>query len=423
MKKQLLLALALLLGPWLMAQVPFDQYFELQSLRLDYQHAGNAQQSVIYFEGIKREPFWGGSMTQLIDPMNYGTYRVVVYDSASGRLLYTRGYSTLFHEWQDTPEAKRLQRSFFENVVVPWPKASIRLVIEERQADLSFAPKFELDIDPSGYFIDPQVRYPYSVEPLEVNGPSATCLDIVVLPEGYTEAEMAKFRADAKRFVGYFFEVEPFASARKKVNFRLVMAPSIESGTDVPGERIWRKTLLDTHFYTFHSERYLTTRDMRAVRDVAALVPYDQIYILVNTSRYGGGGIFNYYNLCVSDHPQSREVFTHEFGHAFAALADEYAYDDTPADSLYNMRIELWEPNLTNLVNFDKKWAKLLAPGTPIPTADTSSFGIGAFEGGGYAKRGVYRPERDCKMRSNQQNSFCRVCLQSVEAMLNLYTK
>ena len=55
----------------------------------------------------------------------------------------------------------------------------------------------------------------------------------------------------------------------------MVNAPSEESGTDIPGDGIWRNTILNTHFYTFNSERYLTTRDVKQIRDLAAYAPYD----------------------------------------------------------------------------------------------------------------------------------------------------
>jgi len=134
---------------------------------------------------------------------------------------------------------------------------------------------------------------------------------------------------------------------------------------------------------------------MRTVRDVAALVPYDQIYILVNSTKYGGGGIYNFYNLCVSDHSYSREVFTHEFGHAFAALADEYAYDETPPEELYDLTVEPWQANITTLIDFDSKWKDLVKSDTPIPTPDSLRNVVGAFEGGGYTKTKIYRPAFD----------------------------
>ena len=68
----------------------FDKYFHNKTLRLDY----------------AQEPYWGGSKTNLIDTMFYGNYYLNVYDIASDKLIYSRGYCTLFGEWQTTDEAQ-----------------------------------------------------------------------------------------------------------------------------------------------------------------------------------------------------------------------------------------------------------------------------------------------------------------------------
>jgi len=68
----------------------------------------------------------------------------------------------------------------------------------------------------------------------------------------------------------------------------------------------------------------LLTEDYCNLRDIAASVPYDAIYVMVNQPRYGGGGIYNLYCTFTADNPSSDYVFLHEFGHTFAGLADEY---------------------------------------------------------------------------------------------------
>lgn len=404
-------------------QLKFDDYFFNKTMRLDYTHAGNADTSAIYFEQIKEEPFWGGSKKNLIDTFGFGDYMLSVYDSATSKLIYSRGYSTLFWEWRGTAEAKKINRSYYENVVFPYPKKSVRVEIAERQRNGVFKLHYSLDVDPTSYFIVRGNQFNFPVEKMHYSGNANEKLDVVILPEGYTADQMDKFRKDSKRFVEYFFGVSPFKENKDLVNFWAVMAPSAEEGTDIPGERSWKNTRFNTHFYTFNSERYLTTRDMATVRDAAALAPYDQIYILVNSTKYGGGGIYNYYNLCVSDHMYSKEVFTHEFGHAFVALADEYAYADTPAEELYDLSVEPWQVNITTLVDFKTKWKDLVKKKTPLPTPDHMVSKIGAFEGGGYTKTKVYRPMYDCKMRSNSLDDFCPVCHRAVLKMLKFYAE
>ena len=407
------------------AQSDFHQHFINRTLRLDYTQSGNANTSVYNFEQLKQEPQWAGSVTQLIDPLNYGQYRVMVYDSASQQLVYSRGYSSLFREWQDTPEAGRLNRSFYETVLMPFPKKTIRVVLEKRLKNQSFKKGFELYVNPKNYFINKEKPRNFSVEKLQHFGNPHKKVDVVILPEGYTKKEMDKFRKDCKRFVQFFNQTPPFSKRKKDFNFWLVMAPSEETGTDSPGENIWKKTLLNTSFYTFDSKRYLTSQDVKAIRNLAACAPYDQIYILVNTDRYGGGGIYNYYNLCTSDHPLSLKVFTHEFGHAFGSLADEYAYGHSDPARLYDLSKEPYEPNITTLIDFNSKWADLVKKNTPVPTPDSQEYRnkVGAFEGAGYVSKKVYRPVWDCKMRSNDTNSFCPVCTRSLNRMIDLYTK
>ncbi len=397
----LLLVSVLLTGFSSFSQVNYDLYFTSETMRFDYNIAGDANSQIIYFEQVRKEPMWGGSRVNLLDKFNFGDYRVLIFDSATNNLLYTRGYSDLFKEWQDTKEAKEISRTYYSSVIFPFPKKAIKLQIDRRKRNMKWEKIYELEINPGSYFINTDKPPSYKTKKLHYSGNPAKKVDIVIIPEGYTEKQMRKFHRDSKRFVKYFFDCSPFKENSDKFNFWTIDAISEESGTDIPGKDIWKNTVLNTHFYTFNSERYLTTRDVKSIRDIAGCVPYDQIYILVNTDKYGGGGIYNFYSLCSSNHPLSNKVFTHEFGHAFAALADEYAYSDTPASELYDMTVEPYQVNITNLADFDSKWKDLVNDTIPIPTPDSLVYrnSIGAFEGGGYAKKNIYRTTFDCKMR------------------------
>ncbi len=416
---------ALLLFNLIFAQNNFEEHFLDKSLRLDYIIAGNSEATNVYFEQFKEEPFWGGSTKNLIDKFNFGDYKVELFDVETNILLYSRGFSSIYIEWVFTEEAKYLDRSWYESVTMPFPKNESKIVISQRNPQSQFMQIFKINFDPKNYFIVKDKHSEFKTVKLQYSGNHHEKLDIVIIPDGYTKDEMDKFHNDSKRFMEYFFAVKPFSENRDKVNFWAVDAISEESGTDIPGQGIWKNTILNSHFYTFDSERYLTTQDLKKVKDLAAYVPYDQIYILVNTAKYGGGGIYNYYNLCSADHEESGRVFTHEFGHAFAALADEYEYGYETADQLYDMSVEPWQVNITNLVDFDSKWKNLVDKKTPIPTADTKEFEnkIGAFEGAGYVKKGIYRPTHNCKMRSNSTDDFCPVCKKAVTDMLKFYSE
>jgi len=423
--KTYFLILSILLTGTLSAQVNFDTYFRDKSLRFDYIIGGNGNETSVYFNKLKEEPFWGGSKKNLIDKFNFGDFRILVFDSAGTKLIYSRGFSDLYVEWKDTEEAKQTSRSFYESVQIPFPKNDIVIKIEMRDKKNVFNTLFKTAINPNDISIIKDKQIKYTTEKLYNSGDSHKKLDIVIIPDGYTQEEMQKFKNDCNRFISYFFEVEPFKTYKNNVNFWAVDAYSEESGTDIPSKNIWKNTLLNTHFNTFGYERYLTTQDIETVRNSAAYVPYDQIYILVNTDKYGGGGIYNYYNLCSADNQYSDRVFTHEFGHAFAALADEYQYGYDKAEDLYDMTVEPWQVNITNLVDFDSKWKKSVDKNTPVPTPDAPEFAekIGAFEGAGYVKKGIYRPMHDCKMRSNATDKFCPVCYKTVLEMLLFYSE
>ncbi len=405
-------------------QIKFDDYFVEKTLRLDFYHTGDKNSETISFDKLIEEPIWSGTKKNIIDQFGYGNYMLKVFDESSNQLIYSRGFSTLFQEWQSTEEAKHTLRTFSGSVVMPFPKNKIRVEILKRDRRNNFEKKFEYAVNPDNYFIIQEQAKVYPKFEVVNSGDPSTKLDIVIIPEGYTKDEMQKFKDDCKRFAGYLFEYSPFKENTDKINIWGVEAPSLESGTDIPGKDVWVKTILNSRFYTFDSERYLMTLDYHAIRDYAANAPNDQIYVLVNTSKYGGGAIYNYYNVSAADNQLSKQVFVHEFGHGLAALADEYGDDPTYQD-YYPLDVEPWEPNITTLVDFNSKWKNLVDEGTPLPTNDEEKYKdkIGAFEGAGYASKGVYRPTHNSLMRAFSSNEFNQVCKEVLEKIINSYTE
>lgn len=401
-----------------LAQIDYNQYFKNKSLRFDFLLGGNSNEVRVYPQQIKQEAFWAGSKTNLNDPFNYGSYRFRVFDLKSDSLIFSKGFSTLFQEWQTTAEAKKINRTFYQAAIFPFPKKNIRLEIDARLWDGTFKTIYSTKIDPSDYFILRESHKNCETFDIRKNGKPEHKVDLVILAEGYTEAEKNKFIEDANRVTKYLFEEEPFKSEEKSFNVKAVFTPSYESGTDVPGEHIYKNTPFNSSFYTFDIPRYLTTTDMKSIHDAAAVVPYDHIYVLVNTERYGGGGFYNFLSVCTSDNDLTPEVFVHEFGHGFAGLGDEYYNSSVAYEDFYNLDIEPWEPNLTTLVDFDKKWKSLMDESTPVPTPRKDSFKktVGVYEGGGYMNKGIYSPYIDCRMKSNVAGGFCPVCK---EAILN----
>lgn len=403
--------------------INFEQYFlDEGALRMDVFQCGTSDSSHYVFERFIIEPYFGGSKVNLIDPFNFGTNLVKVIDAQTNTLIYSRGYNTLFSEWQTTEEARSMERCYEESVSVPLPRNEAYVILELRNYDGGFEEVFSKLYDPDEIFNSTEQRYVFPVYDVMVNGSSESKVDIVILPEGYTADEMPQFQQDCQNLVNVFTQNEPFYSHISDFNFRAVLAPSEESGIDIPASHIWVRTILNAHFYTFYIDRYCTTRNFFSVKDVAANAPYDQIYILVNSNQYGGGGFYNFYSMSTAGNMSSSSVIVHEFGHAFAGLGDEYEEPDNPLGLLYNLDIEPWEPNLTTLVDFDSKWADLVAPETPIPTPNYSQYNntVGAFEGGGYLTHGMYRPQRNCMMRNYAP--FCAVCTRTIEAVIEAHS-
>ena len=188
------------------------------------------------------------------------------------------------------------------------------------------------------------------------------------------------------------------------------MSVSQESGTSEPKKGVWKNTVLSSHFDTFYSDRYLTTLHLKRLHDVLAGLPYEHVIVLVNTDHYGGGGIYNSYNLSYTGGRHFLPVVVHEFGHSFGGLGDEYAYGDD--DPMYFADTEPWEPNLTTKCDFSKKWGSLVEEGK-----------AGLIEGGGYLEHGVWRGFENCRMRTNEEPEFCLVCQQALIRLIDFYTK
>ena len=408
------------------AQPDFKEYFENEgSLRVDYNLSGQYNEQQIFLYQIRKESFYAGSQKNLIDPFVYGSYYFEVYDKAEGKLIFSRGFNTLFEEWQTTDESKTERKAFKESLCFPLPKEKVVLKILKSRAPDHPAVLYETEIDPSNPLITQTDTGKYKVFEYMINGKPRKKVDILFIAEGYTLDEMSDFKDDVRKFSDYMFNQEPFEKNKNKFNIRAVCSYSDESGTDIPGKGIWKSTVVNSNFFTFGSERYLTTSDYWAVRDIAARAPYDQIVVLVNSKKYGGGGIYNHYSLFSANHSLSKLVFIHEFGHGFAGLGDEYYTSSVAYSEFYPLDKEPLAPNLTTLVDFESKWKDMVSQSTPIPTPASSEFEntVGLFEGGGYSAKGIYRPYIDCRMKSNKAKGFCPVCQRAIQRMIDFYTK
>ncbi|MBR1402176.1 MAG: peptidase M64 [Prevotella sp.] len=424
MKKTAMLVVAFMLTMAANAQ-QFEEYFTNNTLRIDYTFSGNANRQEVYVDKLNVIPQWYGKKKHLSEVPVEGNGQVIVRDHRSQNVIYRNSFSTLFQEWLSYDEAKTAKKSFENVFLVPMPKDSVDITVELYNNRRRVMTSLTHLVDPKDILIrhiGERNVTPYIT--LQLAKDTANCIHIAYLAEGYTQEEMPTFIEDAKIAVDALFEHEPFKQMRDRFNLIAVMSPSKESGTSEPSKGIWKNTALHSHFDTFYSDRYLTTLNLKELHDWLAGTPYEHIIVLVNTDKYGGGGILNSYNLSMTHHPKYRPVVVHEFGHSFCGLGDEYAYENE-AIPMYPHDVEPWEPNLTTMKDFAGKWGNLIGKNVPVPTPATSQYSntVGVYEGAGYSLNGVYRGMQDCRMRTNEYPVFCPVCQQALRKLIKFYTE
>ena len=430
----IMLALAIMAG----AQT-FDEYFEDNTLRLDYVLGGDSAAQYIQLSQLYKQKQWAGRRNRLAETYLLGNAQINVFDSATGKLIYVHTFSTLFQEWLNETEATQMKRAFEASYNIPFPKRPIDIRVTLTDNHNKICAMLTHHVDPTDILIRPigdnGIPYKY----IQKNGDVSECVDIAIVAEGYTTTEMDKFYRDSQRAADAIFSHEPFKSMKHRFNVVAVGAVSNESGPSEPGRGIWHDTVLRSHYDTFYSDRYLTTSAVHKLFDLLSGVPFEHIIVLINTPRYGGGGIYNQWMCSSSDHATFKQVLVHEFGHSYAGLADEYNYGDNHVE-WYPADTEPWEPNITTLKDFDKKWKDLIPAGTPVPTPPTinnyqqtrttmsseelnkKTQRVGVFEGAGYMARGAYRPAELCRMNVNEVEDFCPVCTRAIIGITDFYT-
>lgn len=464
----------------------FDDWFVDKTMRVDYFHAGNSVEEMVALDQVFDQGIWAGSRTHLVDPFNLGRYLVKVYDAASGTLIYSKGFDSYFGEYKTSdPALQGVRRTYHESALIPYPRKPVRFTVEAKDRQNAYKALFSQVIDPAATTVIRERLVP-GVKVFEVvkSGEPRRKVDIAIVAEGYTAEEEGKLKADLDRFADVFFKLEPYTSHRDKFNLYGVFKPSPESGCDEPSHGSFKATALGATFDSLGSERYLLTEDNKSLRDIAAHVPYDALYIMVNHKRYGGGGIYNLYCTFTTDNQWYEYLFLHEFGHSFTGLADEYYTSEVAYNEFYPRGVEPAEPNITALLEPGQlKWKNLASPGVEIPTrwekADFDAMDnayqkirgeinakiakmkrdgaaasevarveeeserlsrehadkvdvflraskywgkVGAFEGAGYAAEGLYRSQLDCLMFTKGTKPFCTVCEAAVVRTILYYT-
>lgn len=424
MIRNAILCLCLLLAINTHAQ-NFADFFQDKTLRIDYIFTGDAEHQSIYLDELSRLPSWAGRRHHLSELPLKGNGQIVMNDLETGKCIYQTSFSSLFQEWLSTDEARETAKGFENTFLLPYPQHPTEIEITLFTPSQKVMTSLKHTVRPDDILIHERgVSHITPHKYLLKNGDEATCIDVVILAEGYTEAEMEQFYKDAEKACESIFFYEPFKSAKERFNLIAVASPSDDSGVSVPRKNDWKKTAFSSHFDTFYSDRYLTTSRVESIHNALTGIPYEHIIILANTDEYGGGGIYNSYTLTAAHHPSFKPVIAHEFGHSFGGLADEYFYEDDVMTDSYPLEVEPWEPNITTLTDFSSKWKDMLPAEIPVPTSPemSSQYPTGVYEGGGYSSKGIYRPSFDCRMRTNEYPEFCPVCQRAIRRIIDFYT-
>lgn len=399
----------------------FDNWFIDKTLRIDYVFSGNKDVQEVSVEDMVFFDGWAGKRNRLSVVDLDGNAQVIMKDKKTGMAIYKYTFSSLMQEWILTDEAAFTRKAFENPILMPFPRNNVIIDVLFRKNDGSYITLLSHEVCPNDILIrngnkQTVAKYSYIIK----NGNVDDCIDLVILPEGYSKDDSALFVADANKACEILFNHNPFNEYKKYFNVIRVDTFSVESGVSIPSKNIWKNSVFKTNFDTFYSDRYLTTSQMKNMHTILECIPYEYIIVLVNSEKYGGGGIYNYYTLTSARDKYFPQVLVHEFGHSFAGLGDEYFYENDINLGLYNTSVEPWEPNLTTLSDFDKKWKDLVDPDVPIPTPESMAERVGVYEGGGYVFKGVYRPVfSDCRMKNNISKHFCPVCERAIIKVIN----
>ncbi|BDU76487.1 IgA Peptidase M64 [Mesoterricola sediminis] len=441
-----------------------------RTLRVDYYHTGTAASETFALDRAVLEPLpWPGDPDKAVDTTNFGKYLFEVVDRATNKVIYSRGFCSVYGEWETTGEARGAARTFSESLRFPRPDGPVQVNLKKRDARNAFREVWSFTLDPADPAVDTSATpAPGELIAIRKSGDPAAKVDLLIIGDGYTRAERPKFEREARRLADALFAVQPFKDRQNDFNVWGLCPAAERSGVSRPSVGRHLRSPLGAAYDAFGLERYVLTFDNRALRDAAAHAPYEFLEILVNGDTYGGAGIFGQFSTVAAGSLWAPYIFVHEFGHHFAGLADEYytspvAYESGPE------RPEPWEPNATADPR-NPKWKALVTPGTPLPTpwkkdafdahsretqarrqalraagrpeseidalfraqqafetgllgGDVHHGAVGAFEGANYESRGYYRAQEDCVMFTRDEVPFCAACAGAIRKVIALYAK
>lgn len=267
------------------------------------------------------------------------------------------------------------------------------------------------------------------------NGPPQCRFNLVLVAEGYTQAQLGQFATDAQDFVDTLFTTPPFDGLKPAFNVYRIDVSSTDSGADDPvacgGTGATPATYFDASFCNGGIQRLLIANTPTVLSVVNTQVAqWHQILVIVNSPIYGGSGGTV---AATANTGVWKTVAMHELGHSAFGLADEYEYWAGCGIDVGQDVHPPFEPIAAN-VSIDSnpatnKWRDLVLPATPWPTTSNSDCTqcdsqpnplpagtVGTFEGADYYHCGAFRPEFDCMMRNLV--GFCAVCRRRIDDTL-----
>lgn len=416
------------------------------ALRIDLLHRGTPRSEAYTIAG------WAASTAA--DPHCHarlderGGHRWSLHDAA-GRVLASRGFSTLLEEWQSTVagQDESVQGEFRETHCVPYVAGATLRLQRRGERDV-----FET-------LLEQRLPEPDDVPPAPLPPPrtlrwlagDAALRPILFVSEGFAADEGEAFFARARRGAEVLLAASPFAEQGERLALAALHVPSAASGIPAqPGEGV-AGTAFGTHYGTFGMARYMVAEDLHALHRAVDGIGHVTLILLANSSTYGGSGIFNS-NASLAAHMDEADfayVLPHELGHSLGGLGDEYFGKEITYSTDPELAGVPWEPNVSPLdAQGRPKWAARLDAGLPLPSpwrhaeflalmtsgaepaeqraqvaalleAEPLRGRVGAFEGARYLARGMYRPEVDCRMFSKTAPRFCAVCQQAMVQVLD----
>jgi hypothetical protein len=415
------------------------------ALRIDFFHRGTPRTEAYEVAGwaasTAADPHRSGRLDER------GGYRWSLRDGA-GRVLASRGYSTLLEEWQSTVvgQGEEVSGEFRETHCVPFVEGAT-LRIERRGERNGFETLFEQRLPAAAALPGAPLPPPRTLRWLAGEG---ALRPILFVSEGYIADEGEAFFARAQHACELLLAASPFAEQRERLAVAALHVPSAASGIPAqPGEAV-AGTAFGTHYGTFGMARYMVAEDLHALHRAVDGIGHVTLILLTNSTEYGGSGIFNS-NASLAAHMDEADfayVLLHELGHSLGGLGDEYFGKEITYSTDPDEAGEPWEPNVSPLDAAGRpKWAAHVDAGMPLPTpwrhdhflallaagappaeqrvqvaalleAEPLRGRVGAFEGARYVPRGMFRPEVDCRMFSKTAPRFCAVCQQAMVAVL-----